>query len=164
MLMNLTWENNEKPNFASFLAQIWSLKNFFVTFTSTRHYDKVTLHAIFRKIYDAKTQENGGKPYFGSNLGPLDQDLGRQFFFKNLAPSITGSHGHLSSSTISEKTNDPILRKLDRRTGRREWFHRTLYKQNTTCTRKNGCKVKMFWRPKIFDTLTLCLVLSLSKG
>ena len=80
--MNLTWENNEKPNFESFLAQIWSLKNFFVTFTSTRHYDKVTLHAIFRKIYDAKTQENGGKPYFGSNLGPLDQDLGRQFFFQ----------------------------------------------------------------------------------
>ena len=34
------------------------------------------------------------------------------FFFKNLAPSVTKYHGHLSSCTISEKSNDPILRKL----------------------------------------------------
>ena len=53
------------------------------------------------------------------------------FFFKNLAPSVTKYHGHLSSCTISEKTNDPILRKLrdrqtNRPTNRPEWFHRTL--------------------------------------
>ena len=46
------------------------------------------------------------------------------FFFENLAPSATRYHGQLSSYTISEKTNDPILRKLsdgrtDRRTDRR---------------------------------------------
>ena len=41
------------------------------------------------------------------------------FFFKNLAPSVTRCHGQLSSCII-EKTNDPILRKLsDRRTDRR---------------------------------------------
>ena len=34
------------------------------------------------------------------------------YFFKNLAPSATRYHGHLSSCTISEKSNDPILRKL----------------------------------------------------
>ena len=34
------------------------------------------------------------------------------FFFKNLAPSLTRCHGQLSSCTISEKTNDPILGKL----------------------------------------------------
>ena len=33
------------------------------------------------------------------------------FFFKNLASSVTRYHGQLSSSTISEKTNDAILRK-----------------------------------------------------
>ena len=34
------------------------------------------------------------------------------FFFKNLAYSISRYHGQLLSCTISEKTNDPILRKL----------------------------------------------------
>ena len=33
------------------------------------------------------------------------------FFFKNLASSVTRSHGQLSC-TISEKTNDLILRKI----------------------------------------------------
>ena len=37
--------------------------------------------------------------------------LGSQFF-KNLAPSVTRYHGQLSSSTISENANDPILKKL----------------------------------------------------
>ena len=36
---------------------------------------------------------------------------------KNLALSVTRCHGELSSCTISEKTNDPIMRKLsDERT------------------------------------------------
>ena len=34
------------------------------------------------------------------------------FFFKNLAPSVTSYHGQLLSCTLSEKTNDLILRKL----------------------------------------------------
>ena len=34
------------------------------------------------------------------------------FFFKNLALSVTSYHGQLSSCTLSEKTNDLILRKL----------------------------------------------------
>ena len=45
-------------------------------------------------------------------------------FFKNLALSVTRYHGQLSSCTISEKSNDPTLRKLsgrqmDRLTDRR---------------------------------------------
>ena len=40
----------------------------------------------------------------------------------NLFSSITSYHGHLSSCTISEKTNDPILKKFsDRRTGVVSW-------------------------------------------
>ena len=34
------------------------------------------------------------------------------FFFKNLAPLVTGYHGQLSSCTISENNNDRILRKI----------------------------------------------------
>ena len=34
------------------------------------------------------------------------------FFKKNLASSVTRYHGQLSSCTISNKPNDPILRKL----------------------------------------------------
>ena len=48
------------------------------------------------------------------DLGP---NLGRKkkkffFFFKNLASSVTRYNGQISSCTISDKTNDPILRKL----------------------------------------------------
>ena len=45
------------------------------------------------------------KPSCGPKFGPTN------FVFKNLAPSVTGYHGHLLSRTISEKINDPILRK-----------------------------------------------------
>ena len=49
--------------------------------------------------------------------GPFGPNLGRQhffffFFFKNLALSVTRYHGQLSWCTLSEKTNDPILRKI----------------------------------------------------
>ena len=56
-------------------------------------------------------------------------------FFKNLGLSVTRYHGQLSSCTISEKTNNPILRKLsdgrtdgqtDGQTSRLERFHRML--------------------------------------
>ena len=71
------------------------------------------------------------KPHFGSDLGALGPYSGRHsFFFKNLASSVT-RYGQLSSCTISEKTNDPILKKFndgrtDRQIDGREWFYRTL--------------------------------------
>ena len=52
-------------------------------------------------------------------LARLTQIWVTTFFFKNLAPSVTRYHGQPSSFTISEKTNDSILRKLsDGRTDR----------------------------------------------
>ena len=45
-------------------------------------------------------------------LAHLAQIWADNFFFKNLAPSVTRCHVQLSSCTISGKTNDPILRKL----------------------------------------------------
>ena len=68
-----------------------------------------------------QTQENGEKPHFGPNLGPFDQNSSYNFFFQNPALSVTRCCNQLSSCTISEETNDPILRKfsdgrIDRRT------------------------------------------------
>ena len=58
-------------------------------------------------------QENNKKLYFVPALGPLDPNSGRKiFFFKNLASPVARYHGQLSSCTISEKTNYPILKKL----------------------------------------------------
>ena len=69
----------------------------------------------------AKTQENGKKSHIGPDLGPLssNSDCIFFFFFKNLAFSYIRYHGQLLLCEISEKTNDPILRKLsDRQTNR----------------------------------------------
>ena len=63
-----------------------------------------------------QTQENGKKTHFGSNLGPFDPNSDCHFFFfffKNLALSVTRFHGQISSCTIPEKTNDPILRSFN---------------------------------------------------
>ena len=68
-------------------------------------------------------------------LAHLAQIWATTYFFKNLASLVTRYHGQLSSCTISEKTNYPILRKFsDGRTDRweegqtdgRECFHRTV--------------------------------------
>ena len=48
-------------------------------------------------------------------LAHLAQIRAASFFVKNLALSVTRCHGQLSSCTISEKTSDPILRKLSDR-------------------------------------------------
>ena len=60
-----------------------------------------------------QTWENSKKSSFGPNISPFDPNLGCQifFFFKNLAMSVTRYHGQQSSCVISEKSNDPILRK-----------------------------------------------------
>ena len=62
-----------------------------------------------RKI---QTQENGEKPHFGADVGPLDPNSGRQFFFKNITASVARCHGQLSICKSSEKSHDPILRKF----------------------------------------------------
>ena len=55
-------------------------------------------------------------------LGPILAQL-----TKNLASPVTRYQCQLSSCTISEETNDPILRKFsDGRTDRQERFYKTL--------------------------------------
>ena len=65
-----------------------------------------------------QNQENDEKLHFGLNSGPLDPNSSCHFFFSKIWLRLSlDYHGHLSSYTISEKTNDPVLRKFqDRRT------------------------------------------------
>ena len=79
-----------------------------------------------------QTQENGKKPHFVSDLGPLDSKSDHHFssffffFSRNLAFSVTRYHGQLSSCTISEKimiqssetlvTGGQMNRRTDRKT------------------------------------------------
>ena len=82
-----------------------------------------TVASYYRIRFQGKlinqTWEKGKKINFGPDFDPLGQNSGHQFFsLKNLASSVTRYHGHLSSFTILEKTNDPILRKISDEGGR----------------------------------------------
>ena len=56
--------------------------------------------------------ENREKSHFGTNLIGSAQFRAAKFVFKNLAASVTRYYGQLSWCTMSEKINDPILRKV----------------------------------------------------
>ena len=66
----------------------------------------------FQENLMKQMSENGKRPSFKPNFA---LNSGHHFFLKNLALSITRYHGQLSSCTISDKTKDPILRKLSDR-------------------------------------------------
>ena len=76
-----------------------------------RHSCKIpnALHAISRKIYQPNLRKWKKKTSFGPSFGPFDPNSGCQI---NLAPLVTRYYGQLSPYTISDKTNDSILRKL----------------------------------------------------
>ena len=120
----------------------------FLLLLDIRHCYKQSLHAISKKTNDPK-QRKWRKTSFWSWFRPVGPKFvpPNFFFLKNLALSVTRYHGQLSLCTISEKTNNPVLKKLGngRRDGRtdgradgrtdgrrdiqtdgREWFHRTL--------------------------------------
>ena len=59
-----------------------------------------------------QTQENGGKPNFGLDFWSLGPNSGIQFFFKNLASSVTRCHGQLSSCIKSEKCSADVDRPI----------------------------------------------------
>ena len=113
--MNQTWENGKKsnlgPNFDTFGLNL-DLKKFFVGFIHL--HEMLEIVPSYRCIqFQGKlinqTCENGKKPSFRPHLAQIRTN--NFFFFKNLASSVTRYHGQ-SSSTISEKTNDSILKKF----------------------------------------------------
>ena len=70
----------------------------------------------FQEKVIIQIQENGEELHFGPNLGTLNSNLDAKIFlFKNMAFSGTRYNGKLSSRTISEKSNDPILGKFSHR-------------------------------------------------
>ena len=118
------------------LAQIWAPKFFSWTLLllDVKHCCKLSLYAFSRKTNELNLRK-WQKSSFGPNFDLFGLNLGHQFFFKSLALSVFRYYGQLSSFGISEKTNNPILRKLsdgrtngrtDGRTDGREWFYRTL--------------------------------------
>ena len=85
--------------------QIWAPKSFFskiLLLLNVRHCCKLAMYAISKKTnkLNLRKQQKFVPPIFFF------------FFFKNLALPVTRYHAQLSSCTISEKNNDPILRKL----------------------------------------------------
>ena len=96
------------------MAQKWTPKFNFVGFSSNscQALFKLSLYAISRKT-NLPNLGKWQKTQFRSQLCPIWSKSGHQFFFKNIRQSLDG---RLLSCTISEKTNDPILRKLQWRT------------------------------------------------
>ena len=91
------------------------------------HCCKLSLYAISRKTNEPNLKKWLKKDGFWLLWPKFGSPIFFFFFFKNLASSVTRYHGQLSSCTISEKTNGPILRKLsDGRKDGRGWFHRAL--------------------------------------
>ena len=84
-LMHQTEENGKKlnsmPDFGYF-GPNFGPKIFFVNFTCTRCYTLLQAITVcnFKELM-IYTQENGEKPNFWPNLGPLGPNSGRQFFF-----------------------------------------------------------------------------------
>ena len=110
------------------------LKKVFVGFTSTRCYTLLQAFIViiacnFKENQWTKLEKMAKKLVSDHILVPSAQIWAVKifswiFFFKNLVPSVTRYNDQLSSWTIPEKTNDPILRKLsdglaNRRTDRR---------------------------------------------
>ena len=119
-----------------------------------------------------QTQQNSKTPHFRPNFDPLGPNFCRQILFKSLASSVIRYHAQLLLCKISEKRNDPVLRKFSggrtdgRGTDGREWFQwlhcRTDFKRPTVCYET----WKQNWHPSsILQTLinlTKIIIKSLS--
>ena len=152
--MNQTWENGQKPSFRTNFAPYGpnlGLRNFFPGFYLYMLDIVASYHCMqFQGKLKNQTWETGKKPYFWAWFWPK---FGPPiFFFKNLTLSVTRNHGQLSSCTISEKTNDPILRKLvmdgqtDRQTKKRT-------DGQTDESDFIGCCLTNIERPKIMTSI-----------
>ena len=114
------------------LAQIWSKKFFscVLPLLDVIQCCKWSPYAISKKINELNFRKWRKNLVLGPILASLAQIWASEFFFVgftstwnyhcmrfqgkliNQTSSVTRYHGQLSSCTISEKTNDPILRKL----------------------------------------------------
>ena len=120
--MNQTLKNGKKPNFGPDFGPFGSnlgtqtFLSWVLPLLDVRHCCKLSSYVISIENYDPNSRK-WRKTSFWAWFRSVGVKFGPPFFF----------HGQLSSSTISEKTNDKILRKFsDGLTDEREWFHRAL--------------------------------------
>ena len=117
-LINQTWENDKKlnfrPDFGPFGPNLGAPKfcSCVLALLGLRHV--ANYHRVqFQGKLMIQTQKNGKKNSFWTWFSPVRPKFGQpKFFLKNLALPVTKYHGQLSSCTILEKTNDPILKKF----------------------------------------------------
>ena len=98
-------EKLTKPNFGPDFGSFWPRfgpQEFLVGFTSTI-YIVASYHCVW---FQGMAKNLVSSPF----LGGLAQIRAAKFFF--IASSVARYYGQLSSCAISEKTNDPILKKL----------------------------------------------------
>ena len=57
-----------------------STRCWFLPLLDIRHCRKLSLYSISKKTFDPNSR-NSEKPHFGPDLGPLDLNSGRYFFF-----------------------------------------------------------------------------------
>ena len=91
------------------LAQIWAPKIFswILPVLDVRHSCKLSLHTISGKTNEPNLRK-WKKTQFWTWFWPIGPKFRLLFFFKK----VTRYHGQPSSCIISEKTDDPILRKI----------------------------------------------------
>ena len=125
--MQFSWKTNEpnlrkqQKNLVSgpILSKFGSQKflQWILPLLDVRHCCKLSLYAISRKTKEQNLRK-WQKNYFRARFWPK---FGLPFFSpkKNLGLSLTKYYGLVLSCTISEKTNGPILSKLNE--GRTDW-------------------------------------------
>ena len=82
-------------------------------FLDVRHCYKLLLYGISRKTNSPNSRKWQKIPSFWARFRMVGPKFGlRKHFHKNMVLPVTRYPGHLSSCTISEKTNNPVLRRL----------------------------------------------------
>ena len=110
--MNQTWENGKEPNFRSDFGLFGP--NLPPSPRPQKYFHGLYLCYLLEIVASylriqfqgkliIQTQENGEKPHFGPDSGPLDPNLGQQLFFQKSGFLVIRCHGQLSQWKISEK-------------------------------------------------------------
>ena len=125
-LTNKTWKNDKKLNFGPDFGLFRLKFGPILSPLDVIHCCKLSLFAILRKTNEPnvrKWQKIYFRVYFLTHLAQIRT---LQKNFSKILLSVIRHHGQLLSYTISEKTNDPILRKLSDGRSNRETDRRTI--------------------------------------
>ena len=134
--MTQFWEIIEKVQFWAILGPfcpIWAKPDFSQTcgwYPVTPHHMMLTFRPFLAKTNDSILRNYRKSPFSG-HFGHFLPKFGQtRFFPQNRALSLLIIYGPLTSNKKSEKTNEPILRRVryrqDWQTDRRTLIHRTL--------------------------------------